>query len=584
MKEEKITQKTSRSESGAILPMVIILMLALTLTGIAFLNAGIMENGLVRREIAKTQAFNAAEAGIEVGLFRLRQLLSNKPIPAETDLSAIAIDIEANPPITDFAFNMALEKDGDREIKEMETGPYAGLIANIQGYKITSEVTDQNSVSARIIQKVEDQQFHLFQFGVFYSLDLELQPGPDMSFAGRIHSNENIYLDSNSTLYIDSRITSAGKIFKGSMPGDPGTEGGTILIKDGQSVYQDMYYDYDLGTWFDHDHPNWVPGAAQRWDENVQDQAYGVTELNPPLPPLTPMIDMIKPGDTISPYASSESELLKDARLYWQAGLRILDGVAYLQSGTIVKTQKTDGGNLLEGLDYWDPDEAQTMSPIMTKSFYDYREGADITIVEIDVEKLMRREELIQLDTIGGNLCLENGILFASESSLNKGIRLVNGSRLPLGGLTVGTDNPLYIQGNYNTDNKQPAAVFCDALNILSNIWNDDPNHNRIATATTVNTSLVTGIVKTESGYYSGGVENLPRFLENWSDKTFTLSGSMVALWESEQARGKWIYGMPYYRAPNRNWGFDQDLLDIANLPPATPTVGTVKRTHWQEE
>ena len=39
MKEEKVThQKASRSESGAILPMVIILMLALTLTGIAFLN------------------------------------------------------------------------------------------------------------------------------------------------------------------------------------------------------------------------------------------------------------------------------------------------------------------------------------------------------------------------------------------------------------------------------------------------------------------------------------------------------------------------------------------------------------------
>ena len=65
MKEEKITQTTSRSESGAILPMVIILMLALMMTGMAFLNAGIMENGLVRREIAKTQSFYLAESGIE---------------------------------------------------------------------------------------------------------------------------------------------------------------------------------------------------------------------------------------------------------------------------------------------------------------------------------------------------------------------------------------------------------------------------------------------------------------------------------------------------------------------------------------
>jgi len=53
------------SESGVILPIVIILMLALTITGLAFLNAGVMENRLVRREIRKNQAFYLAEAGVE---------------------------------------------------------------------------------------------------------------------------------------------------------------------------------------------------------------------------------------------------------------------------------------------------------------------------------------------------------------------------------------------------------------------------------------------------------------------------------------------------------------------------------------
>jgi len=58
-------RKSSNSESGVILPIVIILALALTITGLAFLNAGVMENSLVRREIAKNQAFYLAEAGIE---------------------------------------------------------------------------------------------------------------------------------------------------------------------------------------------------------------------------------------------------------------------------------------------------------------------------------------------------------------------------------------------------------------------------------------------------------------------------------------------------------------------------------------
>jgi len=200
----------------------------------------------------------------------------------------------------------------------------------------------------------------------------------------------------------------------------------------------------------------------------------------------------------------------------------------------------------------------------------------------------MKREELIEMGSeaggIDGDRVLENGILYVSESGSNKGVRLVNGSELPSGGLTVGTDNPLYIQGNYNnTVNKKPSAVFCDALNILSNDW-DDSSDDRIASDTTVNVSMVTGIVETEDPYYSGGVENLPRFLENWSSKTFTLSGSMVVLWESEQATGKWVYDMPYYTAPNRAWEFDQDLLDAANLPPGTPQVSTVERTHWQQE
>ncbi len=65
------------SESGVILPIVIILMLALTITGLAFLNAGVMENRLVRREVHKNQAFYLAEAGLERTLWNLKQDFEN---------------------------------------------------------------------------------------------------------------------------------------------------------------------------------------------------------------------------------------------------------------------------------------------------------------------------------------------------------------------------------------------------------------------------------------------------------------------------------------------------------------------------
>jgi len=64
---------SSNSESGAILAIVIILMLALTITGIAFLNAGVMEYRLVGREVHKNKAFYIAEGGLERTIWNLKQ-------------------------------------------------------------------------------------------------------------------------------------------------------------------------------------------------------------------------------------------------------------------------------------------------------------------------------------------------------------------------------------------------------------------------------------------------------------------------------------------------------------------------------
>ncbi|HEX9912910.1 MAG TPA: hypothetical protein VGB01_06665, partial [candidate division Zixibacteria bacterium] len=55
---------------------------------------------------------------------------------------------------------------------------------------------------------------------------------------------------------------------------------------------------------------------------------------------------------------------------------------------------------------------------------------------------------------------------------------------------------------------------------------------------------------------------------------------SMIDLWFSEQATGLWSYGS-FYTAPNRDWAFDTDLLNPANLPPGTPVVNVVQNVSW---
>ena len=86
-----------------------------------------------------------------------------------------------------------------------------------------------------------------------------------------------------------------------------------------------------------------------------------------------------------------------------------------------------------------------------------------------------------------------------------------------------------------------------DSINILSGNWQNTLAYSqgslsgpRVAIDTTVNAAFLAGIVPTGNGFYSGGVENFPRFLENWSGKTFWDNGSMVVMFDSQVTTAPW--------------------------------------------
>ncbi len=177
------------------------------------------------------------------------------------------------------------------------------------------------------------------------------------------------------------------------------------------------------------------------------------------------------------------------------------------------------------------------------------------------------------------------------------GVRLINGTNLPVSGLTVASPDPVFIYGDYNTTtnnvnfsssanstvNTRPASVLGDAITILSNGWRDSNGSNLLqnATATTVNAALVGGIVPTTTNSYSGGVENFLRLLENWSGDTLWYNGSMVVLFNSQIATAPWVGTGGYYNAPTRKWAFDVNFNDPTKLPPHTPMLWFLTRVHW---
>lgn len=184
-------------------------------------------------------------------------------------------------------------------------------------------------------------------------------------------------------------------------------------------------------------------------------------------------------------------------------------------------------------------------------------------------------------------------------------VRLVNGAALPQSGFgwTVVTPNPLYVKGDYNvtrdgvhfayapgsTTNSPsctvPAALMCDAITSLSSSFNDITSSSAIGTATvsnTVNAAIIAGNVPstgTTATTFSGGVQNLIRWQENWSSSTCILNTSLVCLWASQMATNQFRNPTgfspapinPYYSPPTRLWSFDPNFYNIAKLPPGTP-------------
>ncbi|MBI4388366.1 MAG: hypothetical protein HY582_04930, partial [Candidatus Omnitrophica bacterium] len=413
--------------------------------------------------------------------------------------------------------------------------------------------------NATVHQIASLKQTSIFSYAIFYDSDLEVLPGPDMTMTGFIHANGDMYLGARSNLTLDTDSVHATGAFHNERKDNPNDimQGTVKIKKSGTSTYPAMT--------FDSDSPTWAQDATSTWNGTVQSADHGVGYVQPvTIPSIQP-----------------------NGFYYNNAGLRVIDGQVYKRESNGSYTQ-VPSGDLPSGT-------------VTQKQFRNYRESSshDVVVTEIDVNKLRST-----------NYFPSNGLIYASRtnavpasssgSATSHGIRLVNGTDVKpngaTGGLTVVSNNPLYVKGDFNTQKhdaqgntitgKRSVALISDALNILSNSWSDSNSSqslgNRVASNTTVNAGFVSGVVPTNGSQYSGGFENYPRFLEKWTSKNANVSGAFINLWNSQIATGQWVYGGNYYEAPIRNWEYDSNLK--SNPPPFTPVgVEISTKTWWQE-
>ena len=550
----KLFKKIIRSQRGVALVTMMLLLSALTVLAVGAVMVSSIDLQLASNYYQNSRAFYAAESGIEKALSDIQSLLDGQGMVTNDDLATIL-----EPELESFSFEeFTVIRSDSSFIDTIDTGPYMGMVSLNQPIDITSKVIGTGNSRYHIVVGVEGLQIPIFQFGVFYDDSLEIHNGPPMDFIGRVHTNSSLFLGTNDLSRFFRNITIAGNLYRFRIWNHE-TFTGTIQIEEPLGSLVDLTYDSEDYVGNDE---GWVTQTNADFGGRLRTRAHNITPLGMPIPRTIEPIEIIKPRD------GGDGAALKLERMDYKADTRVY---AVSNLSTITTLDNSGGSKVLA-----DPD-AITPSP---DAFYDDREGEWVDLLVLDVSRL----------TAGD---LDGGVVYISideESGQHKGIKIINGSTLPAP-MTVASNNSIYIQGNYNTVNWQPSAVVADAVYLLSNNWDDannpDPGTDasvKNASSTTYYVAILAGDTPNNAGAYNGGLENFPRFLENWGGQTCRIVGSFINLFLSENATGQWAWGAPIYFAPDRDWWFEVNFLDFDKLPPGTPSVGSVLRIAFRQE
>lgn len=436
---------------------------------------------------------------------------------------------------------------------------YTGLQGYGSTYRIISNArlldTGYKNIISAVKKDVQFASIPIFEFGIFYAVDLEFNPGDDWTVSGPVHGNGIVYFEPAEKLTFQSHVTAARQIVHGKSPDDP------VNRRFGSVVYQGEHNG-------------------------------GVKSLNLPLgidnnpTNLHGIVEIPSKKETVD-------SLMGRQRYYNKADMVIL-----VSDDSVVTT--SGAYNNFKISIPWTSIKSFIDTNVV---FFNKRENREVKTMQIDLDAFEANYSLWT-----SLLGREARILYVADlrtqgANTQSGVRLVNGDLLPKPGLTVATPNPLYVQGDYNAPTMAvkvgrktktvpdptaiaPASLVADAITILSNDW-DDANsgdnlwNRRVSQATTINAAIIAGIVPSGGGYYSGGVENVLRLLEYWGNKTLTFNGSIVVLYPSQIATAPWGATADVYEPPKRVWNWDSRFQDRSQLPPGTPELRTIIRSQW---
>jgi hypothetical protein len=589
-----------RSERGFALEATVLILLLVSVLMVIGLAGVTTTTRTANFDYRNSRVFYASEAAAEGVIAQLEARLVDGAL-ADSDYAALTA-----PSVPGFTVDsFGVSKVGGIVQETIANGPYTGLYSATQNIDIYSSVKDALGNRSANIVSVKAQSIPLFQFGVFYEGDLEVDPQPPMTFGGWTHSNGKIYVTSNN-LYFLSMVTTPNIIVHNDKWENSVQNG--VQIANASGTLKTLNFDSrsvpNFATFRSNSHTT--------FDDRLKTNAYGVDTLKVPLP------SGVTPLAVIQPRVAGDVALLQSAKYSWKADWYIVVPVNTVAAGTCPTMVSTRGAGLVvpTGTD------CQNIFRWTWEAFFDGRERRYVDVLDIDIAQLgiwvnkniVTNATQIMYVTFSGTP-VSNATNNAHSDGFRPVVRLINGSKLP-NALTIATDRMLYVKGKYNTNTWVPASLVGDAITILAPGWTD-ASHTctaydttrtvlrkvgttngvcngftvAVATVDSVFAAILAGHSGTPCDVYDagcsnppfgGGLENFPRFLDDWTGVSFVYTGSLVSLSETQYFKRIWLLPSSaggtdwYYNPPDRNWTFDTRFSNPVNLPPGTPTVGNM--------
>jgi hypothetical protein len=215
---------------------------AIAMSVLAVVNT---ETRVAASDLQRTQTFYAAAAGIEKMTSDFSTLFSRTSRPTSQQLDSIAAGAPPELVSEGFVLNqtIGIDQNALASMRQSQgisgssypqvtvsSGPFAGLNASVAPWALNTTATGNNGAEVRLTRRMNNYLIPIFQFGMFSNEDLEIHPGAEFTFNGRVHANGNLYL-SGSVKFL-AKVTTAGEIVRDIMR-NGGTHDANVRVQAG---------------------------------------------------------------------------------------------------------------------------------------------------------------------------------------------------------------------------------------------------------------------------------------------------------------------------------------------------------------